>query len=147
MNWQLSTGSWLPIRIQSRTLNWQLSTGSQLPILWSYHKVYMKWIGNCQLAAGCQFDFYRELWIGNCQLSASCQFDRAVSAFIPVVIFNFAASNQKDCFYQISRRLRHSRGVVIAQWVERAPRDREVPGSSPARSWRHSGASTVSSQE
>ena len=76
--WQLATGSWLPIRFLSRTLNWQLSTVSQLPIRWIYHKVYMKWIGNCQLAAGCQFNFYQELWIGNCQLSASYQFDRAL---------------------------------------------------------------------
>ena len=78
MNWQLSTGSWLPIRFLSRTLNWQLSTVSQLPIRKSYHKRYMKWIGNWQLAAGCQFDFYQELWIGNCQLSASCQFDESI---------------------------------------------------------------------
>ena len=48
-----------------------------MPFRWSYHKVCMKWIDNCQLAAGCQFDFYQELWIGNCQLSASCQFERA----------------------------------------------------------------------
>ena len=78
MNWQLATGSWLPIRFLSRTLNWQLSTVSQLPIRKSYHKRYMKWIGNWQLAAGCQFDFYQELWIGNCQLSASCQFDESI---------------------------------------------------------------------
>ena len=78
MNWQLSTGSWLPIRFLSRTLNWQLSTVSQLPIRKSNHKRYMKWTGNWQLAAGCQFDFYQELWIGNCQLSASCQFDESI---------------------------------------------------------------------
>ena len=77
MNWQLSTGSWLPIRIQSRTLNWQLSTGSQLPIPWRYHKVYTKWIGNCQLAASCQFDkatirdIWNELATVNWQLAAN----------------------------------------------------------------------------
>ena len=38
----------------------------------------MKWIGNCQLAAGCQFDFYQERRIGNCQLSACCQFDESI---------------------------------------------------------------------
>ena len=70
VNWQLAANS---ISIK----NFELATVSQMPFRWSYHKVYMKWIDNCQLAAGCQFDFYQELWIGNCQLSASCQFDRA----------------------------------------------------------------------
>ena len=70
VNWQLAANS---ISIK----NFELATVSQMPFRWSYHKVYMKWIGNCQLAAGCQFDFYQELWIGNCQLSASCQFERA----------------------------------------------------------------------
>ena len=77
MNWQLATGSWLPIRFLSRTLNWQLSTVSQLPIRWIYHKVYMKWIGNCQLSASCQFDralirnIWNELATGNWQLAAN----------------------------------------------------------------------------
>ena len=71
VNWQLAANS---ISIK----NFELATVSQMPFRWSYHKVYMKWIGNCQLAAGCQFDFYQELWIGNFQLSASCQFDRAL---------------------------------------------------------------------
>ena len=61
VNWQLAGNS---ISIK----NFELATVSQMPFRWSYHKVYMKWIGNCQLAAGCQFDFYQELWIGNCQL-------------------------------------------------------------------------------
>ena len=90
LNWQLSARchfdeaiiraiwNWLPIRFLSRTSNWQLSTVSLLPIRWIYHKGYKKWNGNCQLAAGCQFDFYQELWIGNCQLSASCQFDESI---------------------------------------------------------------------
>ena len=70
VNWQLAANS---ISIK----NFELATVSQMPFRWSYHKVYMKWIGNCQLSASCQFDralirnIWNELATVNWQLAAN----------------------------------------------------------------------------
>ena len=103
LNWQLSTGSWLPIRFLSRTLNWQLSTVSLLPIRWIYHKGYMKWIGNCQLAAGCQFNFYQELWIGNCQPDQFKVLDgNWIGSQLPVDSCQFISYSPYDRFIELA---------------------------------------------